>query len=215
MNLERRTLELEPVEVRSEGDALVAHGYAYRFGALSQNLGGFVERIAPGAGKKSSQESDIRALFNHDPNMVLGRNRAGTLTFEEDDEGGAYEIRLPDTSIGRDLAVNLEAGNVSGSSFGFRLIEDEWDETEQGFPLRTLKQFSIRDVGPVTFPAYTDADSALRSLAEARSLDLAELVEAAKHNNLADMIGNKSTDEDRDDGPSETHPPLRRFRHLL
>ena len=87
MTIERRTIELEPVEVRSEGDALVAVGYAYRFNRLSQNLGGFVENIAPGAGKKSSQESDIRGLFNHDPNLVLGRNRAGTLEFEEDDEG--------------------------------------------------------------------------------------------------------------------------------
>ena len=215
MNIERRTLELEPVEVRSEGDSLVAVGYAYRFNRLSQNLGGFVEQIAPGAGKKSSQESDIRALFNHDPNQVLGRNRAGTLTFEEDDEGGRYEIQLPDTSVGRDLAVNLEAGNVDGSSFGFRLIEDEWDETEQGFPLRTLRQFSIRDVGPVTFPAYTDADSALRSLAEGRSLDLGDLIAAAKDNSLADMIGKQSTDEDRAAGPSETHPPRRRFQHLL
>ena len=76
--IERRTL-VEPVEFRSEGGKLVAHGYAYVFGKRSQNLGGFVEQVAPGFGKKSLQEQDVRALFNHDPNFLLGRMGAGTL----------------------------------------------------------------------------------------------------------------------------------------
>lgn len=214
--LERRTLEHEPVEVRAEGKELVAYGYAYRFNRLSQNLGGFVEMITPGAGKKSIGESDIRALFNHDPNKVLGRNRAGTLTLEEDDQGGAYEIRLPDNTVGRDLATSLEREDITGSSFGFRLVADDWDETDEGFPLRKLEQFSIRDVGPVTFPAYTDADSSLRSLAESRDLDLDTLLEAAANNSLAAHLAgdNRSTaSKETDDGPGETHP-RRRFKHL-
>lgn len=199
--IERRTLT-EPVEFRAEGDKLTAHGYAYVFGKRSQNLGGFVEVVAPGFGKKSLQEQDVRGLFNHDPNLILGRLGAGTLRMEETDTGGEYEIDLPDTTAGRDLAKLLERGDVAGSSFGFRTIEDDWGETEQGFPLRTLKQGSIRDVGPVTFPAYTDSTSALRSLAESRSLDLDLLVAAAQAGELRSLITAEPDDEQSRETPT-------------
>lgn len=204
MSIERRTLT-EPVEFRAQGDKLIAAGYAYVFNRFSQNLGGFVEQVAPGAGKKSLQEQDIRALFNHDSNMILGRLGAGTLRMEEDSTGGAYEIDLPDTTVGRDVAKLLERQDVAGSSFGFRTIEDEWGETEQGFPLRTLKQVSLRDVGPVTFPAYTDSTSALRSLAEKRSLDLDLLVAAAEAGELgALLVPSDDSDQRSSDGGRET-----------
>ena len=112
-----------------------------------------------------------------------------------DDEGLRYEIDLPPTATGRDLAVLLKRGDISGSSFGFRVLDDEWGETEDGYPLRTLKAVALRDVGPVTFPAYTAAESALRSLAEARNLDLDELVSAAKRNELGQVIAPQSEDE--------------------
>lgn len=195
--IERRTFT-EPVEFRAEGDKLIAAGYAYVFGKRSQNLGGFVEKVAPGAGKKSLQEQDVRALFNHDANFLLGRLSRGTLRMEEDDTGGAYEIDLPDTTAGRDVAKLLERGDIPGSSFGFRVIQDEWGETEQGFPERTLMQFSLRDVGPVTFPAYTDSTAALRSLAEKRSLDLDTLVAAANKGELRELISPSGDHEDSD-----------------
>jgi len=184
---ERRTFT-ETVELRGEGDRKVAAGHAAVFGKLSQNLGGFVERVAPGAFAQTLQEQDIRALFNHHEDHVLGRLSAGTLRMVEDGDGLSYEVDLPDTSAGRDVAELLRRGDVTGSSFGFRVIEDEWGETEAGFPLRTLKQVSLRDVGPVTFPAYTDATSALRSLAEARSLDLSTVVAAAESGALRSVI---------------------------
>ena len=181
---------IEDVEFRSEGNRLIAQGYAARFDALSQNLGGFVERIAPGAFAKTLMEADVRALFNHDPNFVLGRNKSGTLRMQEDGNGLAYEIDLPDTTLGRDVAVLLERGDISGSSFGFRVIEDDWSETRSGFPLRTLKQVALRDVGPVTYPAYVDSSSALRSFAEARSLDLDTVMVAAEENKLSELCAN-------------------------
>lgn len=191
---ERRTTT-STVELREEaGKARRAVGHAAVFGRFSQNLGGFVEQVAPGAFTKTIEEQDIRALFNHHEDHVLGRLGAGTLRMTEDDEGLAYEIDLPDTTIGRDVATLLARGDVSGSSFGFRVIEDEWGETEQGFPLRTLKQVSLRDVGPVTFPAYTDSKAALRSLAEQRSLDLDALVAAADAGTLGALI--VPTDDD-------------------
>ena len=195
--IERRT-NLGTVEFRAQGDKLLAAGYAATFNKLSQNLGGFVEQVAPGAFAKTIQEQDIRALFNHDENHVLGRLAPGTLRLSEDGTGLAYEIDLPDTTAGRDVAKLLERGDVSGSSFAFRTIDDEWGETEAGFPLRTLKQVSLRDVGPVTFPAYTDSTSALRSLAEARSLDVDVLVAAAKAGELRSLIANPG--EGHEDG---------------
>ena len=191
---------LEPVEVHGEGGRLVAHGYAARFDKLSQNLGGFVERISPGAFKKTLKEADVRALFNHDPHLVLGRNISGTLRMSEDSDGLAYEIDLPDTSVGRDVAVLLERGDVSGSSFGFRVIDDVWDDAADGFPRRTLKEVALRDVGPVTFPAYVDASSAIRSLAEARSIDFDVLANAARADQLSEALrASDNEDEDLED----------------
>jgi uncharacterized protein len=191
---ERRTFK-GTVEVRAEGEQSVAVGYAARFDALSQNLGGFVERIDPKAFNQTVTQADVRALFNHDANYVLGRSSSGTLRMDVDDEGLRYEIDLPPTAAGRDLAVLLKRGDISGSSFGFRVLDDEWGETEDGYPLRTLKAVALRDVGPVTFPAYTAAESALRSLAEARNLDLDELVSAAKRNELGQAIAPQSEDD--------------------
>jgi HK97 family phage prohead protease len=185
--IERRTI-VEGVEFRAADGRLVAAGYASAFNRLSQNLGGFVEQVAPGAFTKTIQEQDVRALFNHDENALLGRLSAGTLRLAEDGTGLGYEIDLPDTTVGRDVAKLLERKDVSGSSFGFRTVEDDWSETENGFPLRTLKAVSLRDVGPVTFPAYTDSTSALRSLAEARSLDPQAVVEAAARGELRDLL---------------------------
>jgi len=213
----------EPVEFRAKDGVLRAGGYAAKFRTLSQNLGGFVETIEPGTFAKTIQEADVRALFNHDPNMVLGRNKSGTLRLEEDSIGLAYEVDLPDTTVGRDVATLLERGDVSGSSFGFRTIEDEWGETESGFPLRTLKSVALVDVSPVTYPAYVDTDSAIRSLAESRSLDLEELLEAANKNELQSLLHPEertedvSEDEERDEDGDRAQPIVirRKFAHLL
>lgn len=211
---ERRTCPGD-VELRKAGDGKVAAGYAARFNKLSQNLGGFVEQVAPGAFTKTIKEQDIRALFNHSEDHVLGRNISETLRLVEDGDGLSYEIDLPDTMMGRDVATLLERRDVSGSSFGFRVVEDEWGETEQGFPLRTLKQVSLRDVGPVTFPAYSDADAALRSLAEARSLDLAHLVAAAKAGDLRSALADSEEHRHDDaDADGRENPTFAR-QHML
>lgn len=206
---ERRTFK-GTVEVRAEGEQAVAVGYAARFDALSQNLGGFVERIDPKAFNQTVTQADVRALFNHDANFVLGRSSSGTLRMDVDDEGLRYEIDLPPTATGRDLAVLLKRGDISGSSFGFRVLDDEWGETEDGYPLRTLKAVALRDVGPVTFPAYTAAESALRSLAEARNLDLDEVVDAAKRNELSQLIAPHDEDESSQETPTAIIIPRQR-----
>lgn len=159
-------------EVRSNDDGSVTMvGYAAKFNTRSQDLGGFVETIAPGSFTRSLEGgADVKALFNHDPNIVLGRSTAGTLRLFQDDTGLRYEVDLPNTSAGRDLAVSLQRGDISQSSFAFRTISDDWSFDTDGRELRTLHDLELRDVSPVTYPAYLDTDSGIaqRSLAAAR-----------------------------------------------
>ena len=204
MPIERRTAT-EGVELREEGDTLTAVGYAAMFNRLSQNLGGFVERVAPATFRSTLNQSDVRALFNHEPDHLLGRSSTGTLRLSEDDQGLRYEIDLPATTLGRDVAELLRRGDISGSSFGFRTISDEWSETEDGYPLRTLTEVALRDVGPVTFPAYSSTEASLRSLADDRELDLTDLIEAAEANTLRDLIFPTSDEPE----PGDTHSVVR------
>lgn len=200
MQSERRCAPTE-FEVRArKGDAggVVVEGHAAVFNRLSQNLGGFVEQMDPKAFDRSLGDNpDVRALINHDPSMLLGRTRSGTLRLSKDSEGLAYEIDMPDRQDARDLIVSMERGDISHSSFAFFVMRDgdEWSETEQGMPLRTLTAVSIHngDVSPVTYPAYEDTDSgvagrAYKSLAEARSLDVAAVRAAAEAGSLRDLI---------------------------
>lgn len=196
---ELRTVPTEfQVRQDAEGNSTI-EGYALKFNVLSQNLGGFRERVAPGATTKTVQEADIRALFNHDPNMVLGRNVAGTMDVSVDGTGTYYRIKTPDTSYARDLMVSMERGDVTQSSFSFRTISDDWSIDESDFPLRTLTEIQLRDVSPVTYPAYLDSTSgvgaqrAFDRLAESRGLD-ASLVEA----NLAAVIRGDDIEPDPD-----------------
>lgn len=179
-DFERRLFDTE-FEVRTEGNSLILEGYALKWDARSKNLGGFKERVAEGATNKTIKESDIRALFNHDPSLILGRSKSGTLELSNDSTGTHYrtkgDIRQ---SYVKDLAIAMERGDVTQSSFGFRVVGPEgqsWDEDEDGFPLRSLNEIQLFDVSPVTYPAYEDSTSglgkrALESFAESRGLPL-------------------------------------------
>jgi HK97 family phage prohead protease len=205
MPIERRTAN-EGVELREEGDTLTAVGYAATFDRFSQNLGGFVEQIRSNAFVSTLKQADVRALFNHEPDHLLGRSTTGTLRLSEDDHGLHYEVDLPNTTLGRDVAELLRRGDISGSSFGFRTISDEWGETDDGYPLRTLTEVALRDVGPVTFPAYTSTEASLRSLADDRDLDLTVLIEAAEANSLRALIFPTDDQEPGDPHSVVRHP---------
>ena len=141
-------------------------GHAAVFNQETDIGGWFREKIAPGAFKESIREDDIRALFNHDPNFVLGRNTAKTLTLAEDDTGLKTTIDPPDTQFARDLAVSIERGDITQMSFAFQVLEEEWKTGEKKeLDLRTIKKVRLYDVSPVTFPAYQGTDIALRSQA--------------------------------------------------
>lgn len=166
MTMERRALAAPP-EVRADDGAMVARGYAALFNSEVDIGGYFREVIAPGAFRETLKNDDIRALIDHDTGRVIGRSSAGTLRLKEDDKGLSVEIDLPDTTDGRDLAVQLERGDISGMSFGFIVRHDEWDETSDP-PTRTIHAVDLREVSAVAFPAYGDTEIALRSLENAR-----------------------------------------------
>lgn len=157
-------------EVRASNDETIAYeggGIAAVYNSRSENLGGFVEVVRPGAAADVlARDPDVRALFNHDANRVLGRTRSGTLRLDEIDEGLRYAFDAPMTSYALDLRLLLERGDVSQSSFAFRVIADavEWSEdNETGLPLRIIHRFAgLYDVSPVTYPAYPTASSGLR-----------------------------------------------------
>lgn len=143
-------------------------GHAAKFDSLSEDLGGFRERIAPGAFAKTIQSGDVRCLWNHDANYVIGRNKSGTLRMSEDSAGLYYECDAPDTQLIRDMVMSpISRGDVNQCSFGFRTISDKWAKVD-GEWLRTLLEVELFDVSPVTYPAYASTDVGLRSLAQVR-----------------------------------------------
>lgn len=166
MTVERRALAASP-ELRAGENAKVARGYAALFNSETDIGGYFREVIAPGAFTDTLKTSDVRALIDHDTGRIIGRSSAGTLRLNEDEKGLYVEIDLPDTTDGRDLAVQMERGDISGMSFGFRVTHDEWDEATD-IPTRTIHAMDLIEVSAVAFPAYDDTEIGLRSLDRAR-----------------------------------------------
>ena len=155
--------ELRAID-ESDGEPKV-EGYPAMFDKYSEDLGGFVERIAPGAFKKSLKNgADVRALWNHDQNFVLGRTKSGTVKLREDDKGLYMINRPPNTQWARDLMVSIGRKDVTQMSFGFWVVDDEWKERKDKPPVRTLNEVELVDVSVVTFPAYPDTKVALRSM---------------------------------------------------
>lgn len=169
MNLEKRIYDVD-LEVRASEDGTPDRivGHAAVFNRKSVDLGGFKEVIERGAFANAIKEKDdVRALWNHDPNLVLGRTPK-TLRLAEDETGLRMEIDLegaPDHV--RDLTKSIARGDVSQASFAFNLRSkdgDKWHEEDDGTMIRTLVDLRLSDVSPVTYPAYPDTDVATRSL---------------------------------------------------
>lgn len=183
---ERRTYNAELRMDMKTGKPQI-RGYAAVFDSDSELLmGSFVERIDRQA-FADADISDVRALFNHDPNFVLGRTTNNTLQLEIDERGLRYTITPPDTQLVRDLVIEpMKRGDVTQSSFGFTLMEDEWDESGD-YPVRTLKRIGeVFDVSPVTFPAYTQTEASARSI-EKRTAQ----TEEQKEKTRASLAGRK------------------------
>lgn len=165
--MEQRTFSFEEVRVEPGGKNGKITGYAAVFNKPSEDLGGFREIIRPGAFSKTIKEADVRALFNHDPNFVLGRTKSGTLQLEENSKGLKISIDPPETQIVQDLVMSpIKRGDVDQMSFGFRTIRDNWSKQDESVQQRELLEVQLFDVSPVTFPAYPQTSVQARALKE-------------------------------------------------
>ena len=162
-NKEVRTFNVSDIEVRNDDGKNVVVGYGAVFNSESNDLGGFVEYVAPGA-FDGRLEDDVRFLINHD-GLPLARTTNNTLRLSVDERGLKYEADMPETTLANDLMTLLRNGTISQSSFAFTVEEDSWENVE-GRNIRTINKVSrLYDISSVTFPAYSEAGSfALRSL---------------------------------------------------
>lgn len=178
---ERRGLVFELRMEKNESEKPIFRGHAAVFDSPSELLAGcFREIIKPGAFTEALKISDVRALWNHNPDHVLGRSSAGTLRMKEDETGLSIEIDPPDTTVGRDLRISMERGDVTEMSFAFKVAQDGdvWtrDADDSGNWTRTIGKFErIYDVSPVTYPAYPETDCALRSLDAVKSKEVPQV----------------------------------------
>ncbi|HEY1064460.1 MAG TPA: HK97 family phage prohead protease [Pirellulales bacterium] len=177
----------DPVAIQETGGVRTIVGHAAVFNTFSKDLGGFVELIRPGAFARAIKETDVRGLWNHKADYLLGRTSSGTVRLAEDERGLRYEIDLPDTQLGRDVAVLIGRGDITGSSFGFivRPGGEKW-RREGSRSVRELIDLELIDVSPVTFPAYEAADVALRSLEVWTQQSLAQAAARARRLRLAE-----------------------------
>lgn len=183
-HMERRVIQLTDCEVRAaDGDGPATFsGYAAVFNELSVNLGGFRERIRPGAFRTAIDSGDdVRFLINHDANMVLGRTPK-TVTLAEDERGLRVDCELPNTTYANDLVESMRRDDVNQMSFGFTTRADAWPEkdAESGLPIRELVDVGLFDVSVVTYPAYPDTQAAVREMRAEIAADHPELLERAE-----------------------------------
>ena len=166
MNEYRHSPEHLYVRAAAGGEPTI-EGYAAVFNQESEPLGGFTERIEPGAFQDTLKEqADVRALVNHDPSQLLGRSGAGTLSLSEDDHGLRVSIKPPDTTVGRDTMESLRRGDLSQMSFAFTLRGSDGEKWNDDFTERRLLAVNLRDVSVVAYPAYTDTEAVARSIAD-------------------------------------------------
>jgi HK97 family phage prohead protease len=161
-NSERRTLVAEVRLAAPDSRRLVGH--AAVFGEVADIDGQFREVIAPGAFRKAIKGADVVARWNHNPDTILGRTESKTLRLSEDERGLAFELDIPNTTLGNDLLALVARGDVRGMSFAFAGARDKWDHATN---TRTITDVGmLLDVSPVIEPAYAGTDVALRSRGE-------------------------------------------------
>ena len=193
-NLERRVFKSPvTVEKREDGTIKSIVGYPIVYDKDSEDMG-FIETIAKGAAGNALGRSDIRGLKNHDPSLIFARDGVN-LRLYEDDTGIRYEATPIDTHNFIETAKEIELGLLDGQSFGFTIKSDEWSDLDKDTHRRTITEIDIiYDVGPVTFPAYSDTTVALRSLTDIKqdavtsAKDLATKAQAEGRNLDADIL---------------------------
>jgi uncharacterized protein len=162
---EMRIIDITNFQTRdgTESSPVVISGYAAVFNSKTMIGDWFEEVISPGAFARSiSENGDVRALFNHNWDNVLGRTKNGTLRLEEDERGLKFEVELPNTSVARDLAESMRRGDINQCSFGFWATGETWDYSIEP-AVRTINEVELYEISVVSIPAYEDTEVSLRS----------------------------------------------------
>jgi uncharacterized protein len=200
---EQRTIDVDVESLDTRGRTV--HGYAALYGVLSEDLGGYREKLAPGA-FADVVNSDVRALLNHDKNEILGRTKSGTLRLHDEERGLRFELDLPDSPLGNNVREAVRRGDLDGASFRFEVGEEDW-----AGEVRTIKTVkALHDASLATYPAYPEASIELRTKPETKE----ETVETATENHGAEEV--RSTGslrvEDRVQGGGEARTLLGEFK---
>jgi len=186
MKKQRRSIKSEAIELRGKAGRTLS-GYGAVFDQLA-DIGDFQEIIRPGAFARAIKEGqDVRALWNHESSIVLGRVSSGTLRLKEDRRGLHFELDLPDTSAGRDLIESVSRGDITKCSFSFVAAKERWshDRTPR---LREVLDVDLFDVSPVTWEAYSGTSLSLRASTNAdllRRIDRLNAMDRARQNELS------------------------------
>lgn len=235
--MSKRNLDKSKIEIRNydsigfefrKDEAGVGRikGHAAVFDKWSEDLGGFKERIAPGAFTKTLNEADVRMLWDHNSQYVLGRKSAGTLQLMEDRQGLYFENSPPETTWYSDLKVSMERGDITQMSFGFQVIKDEWSSD---WSKRTILEVRLLEISVVTFPAYPQTSAKVRSLPTGITLDrLAEIIDMRENGQelggeaiaelraATDYLKSIEPEEPPSSTPPAVDPPKRsQYRNIL
>lgn len=186
---EQREFRMENAE--QNGNTI--RGYAAIYNSDSEWMGGFYEQIETGA-FDDVLDNDVRAYFNHDENLLLGRVSSGTLRISTDKRGLFYEVDLPNTTYANDLVELMKRGDVNQSSFAFLIEKDRWEQ-RGGTTYRIIEKVSrLLDVSPVAQPAYPDATSELKRDLETETKEEAKA--ASVENTESENVETKADDSD-------------------
>lgn len=145
------------LQTRSDDETeKVIEGYFVVFNSETELFPGAFEEIAPEA-FNNTLSNDIRALINHDTNLVLGRTKAGTLELEVDEKGlfGRIKINENDTDA-MNLYERVKRGDVDQCSFGFNILKEDVEHRDDGTIKWIIREVDLHEVSVVTFPAYSD-----------------------------------------------------------
>jgi len=194
------------VRASGEGDGRTLHGYAAMFNEdteIHSWEGDFIERIAPGAFKRTLKNNGdaVKILFNHGMDPQIGDKPLGRASVLKEDSTGLYvEVPLSRTSYNEDIIALLEDRALDGMSFRFSVVKDTWDEPARKgkLPVRTLNEVRLMELGPVTFPAYQATTAGVRSR---ESLDAWQSLDDEARQQIAHILG--TSFEARGSGPDE------------
>lgn len=182
--MEHRYLPMDRMETREDGDDLYLEGYFAVFDRTYELWPGATESIAPGAFTDALGD-DVRALYNHNTDLVLGRTSAGTAELRQDDHGLWGRIRINrEDGDAMNAYQRIRRGDITGCSFGFDIAKQETDYRDDGTVHWTILSVSpLYEISPCTFPAYRD------TTVSARKRDLEDIktkrAEVWKHDALA------------------------------